>query len=47
MAKIKQDGMIESKTNIVSITIDGVEYVAKNGIISIPEEYAWALEIHG
>ncbi len=52
MEKVKQEDtskekMIEAKTSIVSITLDGVEYVAKSGIISIPAKYAWALKTHG
>jgi hypothetical protein len=47
MAKIKiNENEIEIKTNIISISINGVEYVAKNGVITLPKEYARFIEIH-
>lgn len=38
---------VEVETNIVSISIDGVEYTAKNGIIIVPAEFVEIVKSHG
>lgn len=51
MAKVKEvetniEG-VEVETNIVSISIEGVEYFAKSGIIVVPAEFVELVKSHG